>query len=403
MSKRVLLVEDSPVAREKITGILEELGCEVVSAGDGVEGLKVASQNAASLDLIVLDIQMPKADGITLLRYLRKVPDLEGTTVVMLTTQADKETVQTALQHGARDFLRKDATIAHITERLRFHLGIGGAAPAPTPPAGDPKTRVRELLMGGASANHIDGPCVLCHVPEKELDELAGAQGARQLQLYEAIAAGVAELNRRYPRLGACYLIEQVATEVSKHLKTHELIGWVLLLGRRQEGLSVAKMGGLAGLFEGRVVHMVCDPIASLPDRDRTSVERMGARLIEQKSFYEGGSLAMLEKNLLPPGKECGPDVIYRELARGIGGPPRRDYNVQLHYSAVGRQGPAQVDTFTDGAAVTIPYGSETLPADLWPVVGMLCPGGRALADRLHAAEGEAVYYELEVVEVTRL
>jgi CheY-like chemotaxis protein len=42
MSTHVLLVEDSPVAREKVSGILVELGCEVTTAEDGVEGLKVA-------------------------------------------------------------------------------------------------------------------------------------------------------------------------------------------------------------------------------------------------------------------------------------------------------------------------------------------------------------------------
>ena len=123
MSKTVLLVEDTVVAREMIGGILQGLDCKVVSAEDGLAGLKLARQYSGQLDLIVLDIQMPKRAGLTMLRYVRRLPECEGQRVVMLTTQTDQDTVRKALKYKVLDFIRKDAPLPQITERLAKYLG----------------------------------------------------------------------------------------------------------------------------------------------------------------------------------------------------------------------------------------------------------------------------------------
>ena len=390
------------MAREKVSGILSDLGCEVVCAEDGVEGLTVATHNAGNLDLIVLDIQMPKADGITLLRYLRKVPALARTPVIMLTTQADKETVKTALTHGARDFLRKDATIAHITERLQFHLQAEAAPEAAQGPE-DREIQVRDLLTGAVRPARIAGPCVLCHIPESEVSEFLHESGTHQLGLYLAIAAGISELNARYPHLCAGYLIESTSSEVSKHLKQYDLIRWVLFLGRRQEGLSVARVSGLTGLLDNRNVHMICDPIASLDERDQQSVTRMGAVLLEQAGFYQGGALRLLEEHLLPPSRQVGTTVRIRDLIDGTGLAPRRGQTVRLHYCAVRRDREVLVDTLIDRAPVDIAFGDEGLPEGIWQALAEVGRGGRILANMIDPGEEEAAYYTLDVVDVTDL
>ena len=94
----------------------------VISSANGVDGLKKAKNRAVDLDLIVLDIQMPQMDGITMLRYVRQMPLLQDLPVVMLTTQSDQETVRKALGFKANDFIRKDAPLAEIIERLGKHL-----------------------------------------------------------------------------------------------------------------------------------------------------------------------------------------------------------------------------------------------------------------------------------------
>ena len=94
----------------------------VIPSANGADGLKKAQSRAAGLDLIVLDIQMPRMDGITVLRYLRQLPLLKDIPVVMLTSQSDQETVRKALSFKANDYIRKDAPLEEIVERLSKHL-----------------------------------------------------------------------------------------------------------------------------------------------------------------------------------------------------------------------------------------------------------------------------------------
>jgi|APSaa5957512622_1039677.scaffolds.fasta_scaffold293441_1 CheY-like chemotaxis protein len=122
MSRTVLLVEDTVVAREMVGGILQGLDCMVVSAEDGLDGLKKYRDFSGEIDLIVLDVQMPKMDGVTMLRYLRRLPGGDTQRVVMLTTQTDQDTVRSALKYKVLDFIRKDAPLPQITERLAKFL-----------------------------------------------------------------------------------------------------------------------------------------------------------------------------------------------------------------------------------------------------------------------------------------
>ena len=71
MRHSVLLIDDDSEMSVMLTELFKRESVDLTTAEDGVDGLKTAKQHAESLDLIVLDIQMPKADGITLLRYVR--------------------------------------------------------------------------------------------------------------------------------------------------------------------------------------------------------------------------------------------------------------------------------------------------------------------------------------------
>ena len=401
MSTHVLLVEDSPVAREKVSGILVELGCEVTTAEDGVEGLKVAKRLAGSLDLIVLDIQMPKADGIALLRYVRKIPALASTLIVMLTTQADKETVSKALGFGANDFLRKDATIAHITERLSVHVEAAKNPVQNVVEEGgpDPSEAVRDLLQGSRQPGQGKGPYVLCHVPSMEIQDLEETHGKRQLDFYERLAAGVKRINERYPHLQAGYRIDPQSQEVTRLLQAEESIPWVLLLGRRQEGISLGRMAGLSKTGKDCMIHILCDPIASLAEADKKSVTRMGAELIEQGDFDGQGVIALLEKYLLPSPQPLAKDVILRELSGPTGIVPRDPKVWTIRHSCVKQDGTLVSNTY-DAEPIPLRMGDESIPAGMWDALTRLGPGSRALID-VPGAEGEgAVYCQVDVIDV---
>lgn len=389
------------MAREKISGILVELGCKVTTANDGVEGLKVAKRLASSLDLIVLDIQMPKADGITLLRYLRKIPELASTLIVMLTTQADKDTVSKALGFGANDFLRKDATIAHITERLSVHIEAlrSAAQGANEEVNGSPSKIVQGLLRGSRQPGQGLGPYVLCHVPPMEIKDLEEPHGHRQLEFYERLVAGVDRINQRYPNLQAGYRIDSQSQEVTRLLQAKESIPWVLLLGRRPEGISLARMAGFSKVGENRTIHVLCDPIASLPEADRESITRMGAELIEQGHFDGEGVMKLLDQHLLPSPQILSNDVKLRELVGPTGSPPRDPKAWIGRYSCVKQDGTTLANTY-DAEPAALEKGDESMPLALWDALACLGPGSRALLD-VPGDEGEdTLYFQIDVINV---
>lgn len=102
---RVLVIDDHALFREGLSGLLTRRGIEVVAAiGDGREGLRVAKD--AVPDVILLDMRMPKMDGLDVLCALReqgvKAP------IVMLTTSQDEQDLVAALRKGAQGYLLKD-------------------------------------------------------------------------------------------------------------------------------------------------------------------------------------------------------------------------------------------------------------------------------------------------------
>jgi DNA-binding NarL/FixJ family response regulator len=114
---RVLIADDQRVIREGLSmvlGLLPEV--EVVgSASDGDEAVALAADLLP--DIVLMDLRMPRCDGVEATRQLRdRVPE---TTVIILTTYADDRSVIDALRAGARGYLTKDAGGAEIRHALR--------------------------------------------------------------------------------------------------------------------------------------------------------------------------------------------------------------------------------------------------------------------------------------------
>jgi DNA-binding response OmpR family regulator len=112
---RVLLVEDSKILLRTVRRALRHAGFAVDTAADGEEGLAAAEAN--DYDVVVLDIMLPKLDGLSLLRRLRAAGN---TTHVLLLTARDTvgDRVQ-GLRQGADDYLVKPFALAELIERVR--------------------------------------------------------------------------------------------------------------------------------------------------------------------------------------------------------------------------------------------------------------------------------------------
>ena len=101
---KVLLVEDELHIRELYQRVLTRAGFEVTCAIDGVEGLQLARQ---SPDIILLDIMMPKLNGIEMLKKLKADSETKEISVILLTNLGQESIIREALTMGARGYIMK--------------------------------------------------------------------------------------------------------------------------------------------------------------------------------------------------------------------------------------------------------------------------------------------------------
>ncbi len=103
--KRVLFAEDNPLSQEILFEMLEDLGCEVDAASDGAEAVECA--RAHGYDLILMDMQMPKMDGLAAARSIRALPGHNATPIIALTANAFAEDRQRCLDAGMNGHIGK--------------------------------------------------------------------------------------------------------------------------------------------------------------------------------------------------------------------------------------------------------------------------------------------------------
>lgn len=114
---KILLVDDDSAVLQLYAVELKGKGYTVVTAADGEEGLGVAAKEKPNL--ILLDIMMPKMDGMALLSKLKEDADLKVIPVVMLTNFGQESMVQQAFTLGATDYLLKyKVTPAEMAEKI---------------------------------------------------------------------------------------------------------------------------------------------------------------------------------------------------------------------------------------------------------------------------------------------
>jgi two-component system chemotaxis response regulator CheY len=128
MSRRraVLVVDDDPFIRGLILTTLEDVArFELFEAADGIEALAVAGREQP--ELVLLDIDMPRLDGIEVCRRLRGEAASAGTTIVMLTASADDSARHRAEAAGADLFLTKPFSPLDLLRMVDRLGGEGGS------------------------------------------------------------------------------------------------------------------------------------------------------------------------------------------------------------------------------------------------------------------------------------
>ncbi len=119
---RVLVVDDHPVNREVASLLLQALGCRTAQACDGLEAVKAAKTQR--FDLILMDVRMPKLDGLAAARRIRALEGSAGRTpIVAVTADAMPEDRARTAEAGMDGHLAKPVSRAQLAETLARHLG----------------------------------------------------------------------------------------------------------------------------------------------------------------------------------------------------------------------------------------------------------------------------------------
>jgi DNA-binding NarL/FixJ family response regulator len=195
----VVLADDQRVVREGLATLLGLLpDIEVLgTASDGEEAIALVERLRP--DVVLMDLRMPKLDGVEATRRIRAA--LPETEIVVLTTHADEESILDALRAGALGYLTKDAGIAEISRAVHaaashqalldpvVHsrlIAAAGAGPRPPPPASLPddltprEAEVLSLIAQGLSNSEIARTLVVAEATVKtHINHLFAKIGAR--------------------------------------------------------------------------------------------------------------------------------------------------------------------------------------------------------------------------------
>jgi CheY-like chemotaxis protein len=126
---RILIVDDEHWCRVPLAKLLEFEGYETMTASDGLEAIDALAEKEA--DLVLLDMMMPRMDGIGFLEAIRRDPRYQDLPVILVTAAHDRKKVAAAMALGVRDYIFKaDCPFTRLLGIVQKNLGEVPQEPA---------------------------------------------------------------------------------------------------------------------------------------------------------------------------------------------------------------------------------------------------------------------------------
>ncbi|HET8592482.1 MAG TPA: response regulator transcription factor [Solirubrobacterales bacterium] len=169
---RILLVDDEQAVQTLLTYPLRKEGYEVVEAMDGQEALERFSEQR--FDLVVLDVMLPKLDGIEVCRRLRTRSQVP---IIMLTAKGDEIDKVAGLEMGADDYITKPFSVREFRSRVKAALRRGSMAGSGATGDGPIRAGDLEIDFERRSTELAGKPVKLTYVEFEILAALAGTPG----------------------------------------------------------------------------------------------------------------------------------------------------------------------------------------------------------------------------------
>jgi CheY-like chemotaxis protein len=117
---RILVADDDASILQVLETVLAGDGYQVITVRDGEAALEAARRD--TFDLIMLDVQMPRVDGLAAARALRMDPRLADVPIVMLTARTSDKDIEAAFAEGVTDYITKPFAVAQMRARVRSWL-----------------------------------------------------------------------------------------------------------------------------------------------------------------------------------------------------------------------------------------------------------------------------------------
>ena len=152
MERTILVVEDDSALRDTIAYNLRGEGYMVLTAADGISALEITHQNPVSL--VMLDLMLPRLDGLDVCRQLRTRTETANTPILMLTARGEETDKVIGLELGADDYVTKPFSWKELRARVRALLRRGEHTPATTSTTVENTGEDRRILTAGDL--HID-------------------------------------------------------------------------------------------------------------------------------------------------------------------------------------------------------------------------------------------------------
>lgn len=166
VQRTILVVEDDADLRDLITYNLRGEGYFVLTAADGVTALDIARQNPVSL--VLLDLMLPRLDGLDVCRQLRARPETASVPILMLTARGEETDTVVGLEVGADDYVTKPFSWKELRARIRALLRRGEQTSATTAGQREPTADESRVLTTGDLRIDVDRREV--HRGEREIE-----------------------------------------------------------------------------------------------------------------------------------------------------------------------------------------------------------------------------------------
>jgi len=181
----LLVIDDDPAIRETLARELTLAGFETLTAGDGEEGKSLFARSDP--DLVITDLAMPRADGMSVLAAVRRAG---RTPVIILSVRGEEEDKVRALDLGADDYVTKPFSLRELLARVRSHLRRSSLSAVPGMPGGVPVIlRFPGLMIDPARRTVTQGDREVRLTPtELAILELLANQAGKPVTLRQIIA-----------------------------------------------------------------------------------------------------------------------------------------------------------------------------------------------------------------------